>query len=83
MPFNPINPTEDELYYPPEYYDENREKACENFDIWSLACIFCLIIYGKKPFENTLSIKNNSLPRFVEMMKYNFFQKYLNIVLLL
>ncbi len=48
------------LYYPNEYFNEDIDKISLSFDIWSLGVVFWEIFAQKKLFTNPSKIKDQN-----------------------
>ena len=48
------------LYYPNEYFNEDIDKISLSFDIWSLGVVFWEIFAQKKLFTNPSEIKDQN-----------------------
>ena len=52
--------SENILYYPNEYFNENIDKIALSFDIWSLGVVFWEILTQEKLFKNQSEIKDEN-----------------------
>jgi hypothetical protein len=57
---NDLRYSENILYYPNEYFNENIDNISLSFDIWSLGVVFWEILTQRKLFIEQREIKNES-----------------------